>query len=84
MILHEYEVTAVLRGKEGLREVTVTEYAYSASDVVYQAITNVAGQFHGEEFVRLTRIQPPQRLIDIASQELQEQILRVTKALNKA
>lgn len=83
--VREYEVTVTVRNLQSREErlLTVTEYAYGAQDVVYQACHNIPSQLHGEEIVKLNKIGPPQRLVELASKELAEEILRAAKALSR-
>lgn len=70
----EYEVTiAILHKKtKGLRELTVTEYAYGVQDAILQTVYNVHNVIDPskEEFKEVVKVSPPARMVDIARKEM--------------
>ncbi len=86
MTVNEYEVEIriVMRNDEPVLR-TATEYAYSPSDAVTQAIYRVGGtviEGSVEKFDVLS-VQPPKRLIEIASRVVQETVESMMNQLTK-
>jgi len=88
-MIYEYEIQYTITDRNGCQHGrTATQFAYNISDALYQTIYLSAREFPESRDFKVTRIGPPQRLIDVASKSterfVEDALARLTSVVKEA
>jgi hypothetical protein len=83
--VYEYEVQYTLVDRHGVQHGrTATQYAYNISDALYQTIYVAQNEFPDCRDFKVTRIGPPQRLVDLSAKSIERTLEEMMKVLARS